>query len=298
MKYPKSPALGITLLLQLFLFAVAVLIESYVYASISLAARLGLSCITSALVFGAPFLAYILLTKQRPKDLLVCATTSNDRTRNQKKLALEFILASALTVAAVNAVGNLTSFIAKLLGNESAAVIPTNISESALFFLRNVLFAAVLEELIFRGVILNASAGHSRIKRIMISATLFALMHCSLQQLPYAFVGGILLAYFAVRSGSILFAIGVHLTQNAVTFVFTVLQSKLDPSVLSLTSDVTFIAFSVIGIIALGYFIFEEVKVGKEAMIDPVTDENAEKLLSLPLIAYVILTAVITALTF
>ena len=297
MKYPKAPALGITLLLQLFIFAVSVLIESYAFTLLSLTSRLALSCATAILIFGFPTLAYLFLTKQRLKDLLKCNVISNDRTRNRRKLVLEFVLASALTVAAVNAIGNLTSFIMSLLGKEITSVIPSTAGESTLFFLRNVLLAAVLEELIFRGVILNACDGNSKIKRIMISASLFALMHCSLQQLPYAFVGGILIAYFALRSGSVLFAIGVHLSQNAVTFVFTMLQTKIEPTLLNTVSDATFIAFSVIGTLALCYFISDEIKVKKEASIKPVTDKKAESIFSLPLIAYVILTAVITAFT-
>jgi hypothetical protein len=47
-----------------------------------------------------------------------------------------------------------------------------------------------------------------------VSALLFALLHASLYQLPYAFVGGLLLGLAAVWGGSPLFAVLFHFLSN------------------------------------------------------------------------------------
>jgi membrane protease YdiL (CAAX protease family) len=80
--------------------------------------------------------------------------------------------------------------------------------------LSHALLPALLEEGLMRLCILTLLTRRSSSWAIPQSALLFALLHASLYQLPYAFVGGILLALVTVYGGSVLYAVLFHLFNN------------------------------------------------------------------------------------
>ena len=82
------------------------------------------------------------------------------------------------------------------------------------------LMAPVLEEVVFRGAILNALRKWltSDTAAILLSSLLFALLHFNPAQMPHAFLIGILLAWLCLRTGSILPAIVFHWVNNITAF--------------------------------------------------------------------------------
>ncbi len=88
-------------------------------------------------------------------------------------------------------------------------------------FLNMFLYAflpAIAEEIIFRGVILQGLRKNmSDSISILISAALFALMHCNLQQLVFPMLIGLILGWIATRTGSLLSSIIVHFVNNSIT---------------------------------------------------------------------------------
>lgn len=86
--------------------------------------------------------------------------------------------------------------------------------------LRIVIIAPIVEELIFRGVIM---AGFSRIYHpvfaILFSALLFALFHLNPWQFPAAFELGLILGWIRIRTGSVLACIAGHAIHNGLVFL-------------------------------------------------------------------------------
>jgi len=86
--------------------------------------------------------------------------------------------------------------------------------------LRIVIIAPIVEELIFRGVIM---AGFSRIYHpvfaILFSALLFALFHLNPWQFPAAFALGLILGWIRIRTGSVLACISGHAIHNGLVFL-------------------------------------------------------------------------------
>ena len=85
--------------------------------------------------------------------------------------------------------------------------------------LTHALLPAVLEEGLMRLCVLTLLARRARGQAIFQSALLFALMHASLYQLPYAFVGGVFLALAATVGGSFLYAVLFHLANNLLSLL-------------------------------------------------------------------------------
>lgn len=80
--------------------------------------------------------------------------------------------------------------------------------------------APVVEEVLFRGIILPGFLTHySRKKAILVSALLFALVHANPWQFTPAFVAGLITAYLFVRTGSLLLCIFVHALNNSLGFI-------------------------------------------------------------------------------
>jgi membrane protease YdiL (CAAX protease family) len=104
--------------------------------------------------------------------------------------------------------------------------------------LRIVIIAPIIEELIFRGVIMS---GFSRIYHpvwaIFFSALLFALFHLNPWQFAAAFALGLILGWIRIRTGSVLACIAGHAIHNGLVFLsvyyfneikgFSIMQSGL-----------------------------------------------------------------------
>lgn len=82
-------------------------------------------------------------------------------------------------------------------------------------FLYMGLGAPIVEELVFRGVILRGLEPYGKRFAIMASAVLFGLFHGNLVQSPYAFVVGLVLGYTAMEY-SIVWAMVLHMLNNLV----------------------------------------------------------------------------------
>ncbi|MCQ2129376.1 MAG: CPBP family intramembrane metalloprotease [Bacteroidaceae bacterium] len=86
------------------------------------------------------------------------------------------------------------------------------------------ILAPVVEELVFRGVILKhllltRKFANGHWLAIAITAALFGLAHGNLAQMPHAFLLGLLLGWLYYRTGSILPSIALHLTNNVTAVV-------------------------------------------------------------------------------
>ena len=80
------------------------------------------------------------------------------------------------------------------------------------------------EEFLFRGAILSNLLPFGRSNAILISSLMFALMHQNPSQLFYTFVAGILLGTVYERTGSIWNSTILHVFNNLISVILTVLS--------------------------------------------------------------------------
>lgn len=92
-----------------------------------------------------------------------------------------------------------------------------------------VLIAPVVEEVLFRGLILRGLLGRWRpAAAILLSAALFSLMHLNLAQIPVTFVLGAVLGWVYVRTRSLGLCIAGHAINNAAAFLIGPLPFEVD----------------------------------------------------------------------
>ncbi|HZH72195.1 MAG TPA: type II CAAX endopeptidase family protein [Mariniphaga sp.] len=82
-------------------------------------------------------------------------------------------------------------------------------------FFRVVVVAPVIEELIFRGIILSGlRKNYPAISAVFISAVLFSLFHLNPWQMPATFILGLILGWIMIRTRNIILAIIGHSINN------------------------------------------------------------------------------------
>lgn len=100
----------------------------------------------------------------------------------------------------------------------SDATVYSGVEYLFLGILLTAVLPAIFEEITHRGLVLQFCGGNVH-KRVLLSALLFALMHQNIMQTGYTFVGGLLMGYITVLSGSIFPAILMHAFNNLLVVI-------------------------------------------------------------------------------
>lgn len=94
--------------------------------------------------------------------------------------------------------------------------------------LRIVIIAPIVEELIFRGIIMSGfTRNYNAVFAIFFSALLFALFHLNPWQFPAAFTLGLILGLIRIRTGSVLACIAGHAIHNGLVFLSVLYYNDL-----------------------------------------------------------------------
>ena len=130
-------------------------------------------------------------------------------------VTLPLILPSVLLVMGL-------SFLTSLLMSLFGAMPPTTTASYDFFgsFTLHALLPAVCEELVFRFIPLVLLAPHSKKSAVVISALLFAFVHASPYQIPYALVAGAVYMALDVGTGSVIPSIILHLCNNTIALLW------------------------------------------------------------------------------
>ena len=99
---------------------------------------------------------------------------------------------------------------------------PANVGQFLLFVLQASIIPALVEEVAIRGIVMPPLRKYGDRFAIVMSAIIFALMHGNMQQIPFAFVAGLVLGYFAISTGSVWTSIAIHAATNFVSVLATV----------------------------------------------------------------------------
>jgi membrane protease YdiL (CAAX protease family) len=130
---------------------------------------------------------------------------------------------------------------------------PTGAAPFIAYFFISVVAPTILEEAVFRGVMLQSLRRFGDNFAVWVTSILFALIHGNLLQGPYALLLGLVMGYFVVRSGSIWPAIIIHFINNLIVFVFQFVQWRGGQELFEFAAVTLFIASVILGIIGVVY---------------------------------------------
>lgn len=172
----------------------------------------------------------------------------------------------------------------------------------SIMLLRLALIPAVMEEILFRGVIFSTMKNLSLKKACFLTGFIFALCHLSPQQFLYAFLGGTFFAYMVYITDSIIPSILTHLTINSMQVLTFSLSSNIETgaevSIFNSILSLFLLSLPVIPVISVLLLILSKKNPKKAKKLKlqiedrdlwenesfPLKKEYEEKFISLPLI--------------
>ena len=110
---------------------------------------------------------------------------------------------------------------------EPAFFSPVTVPGKLLYVLIAAVLPAFLEEMIFRGIILQNLRRFGDETALFLSAFFFAVFHLNLSQIPYAFLMGLCLGYFVLRTGSLWAGILLHFCNNGLSLLWEFIDPLL-----------------------------------------------------------------------
>ncbi|MCG6189007.1 CPBP family intramembrane glutamic endopeptidase [Maribellus maritimus] len=241
---------GIVILGMLFLNPVNIVLEKLIGKEASM-------FIYYLLAIGLPFLIVYTIRKRKTRE-------DSFNLNIENKLIIPFVVAGtiALLFGIISPIGSLIPM-------------PENIqkvfmdfgSQTGFFpFLLMVVAAPILEELIFRGIILDGLLkNYSPEKSILLSSFLFGLVHLN----PWQFVTGFIIGLFAgwvyYKTQSLSLTIIIHATANLSGYImryFIDMDSSMDDSLVRMYGGLTNLIFVILGSIIIAsaciYFLGKE----------------------------------------
>ena len=115
-----------------------------------------------------------------------------------------------------------------------------------------VILAPIMEELIFRKLVLDRLAGYGPAVAMVVSALVFGLAHGNFYQFFYAFLLGLIFAYIYLRTGKVRYSMMLHMMVNFCGSVIPILLLRVadENEVAAILASVTQLTF--MGVFMLG----------------------------------------------
>ena len=158
-----------------------------------------------------------------------------ERIERHKMTVGQYILSAIICTGiayAANFAGTLMTtvigfFTGNTVKNEISMMVTSMSPWSVLFY--TVLCAPVMEEFVFRKLIVDRAVRYGQGVAVVISGLMFGLFHGNLNQFVYAATIGAFLAYLYVRTGNLKITISLHMLFNFIGgFVPSMLLRKID----------------------------------------------------------------------
>lgn len=133
---------------------------------------------------------------------------------------------------------------------------------------------AILEELLFRGYVLQSLRVAGDRNALWISSLLFGLMHGTIQQIPFAFLLGLVFGYIVLKTGDIRTSMILHFLNNGISVVLEFIAMNKSESFGNALYMIFYIVSVTLGVIAIA------VLTGRFRTRTPVVGDNPNPFLT------------------
>ena len=132
--------------------------------------------------------------------------------------------------------------------------VPETVPGIIIYFITMALAPAFIEEMVFRGVIMQSLRRFGDIFALVASSLIFGIFHLNLIQMPYAFIVGLCIGYFVMRTGSLWVGVIIHFINNTVSAAMELIMPQISEETLifiNLVYNFVCVILAVIAVIAL-----------------------------------------------
>lgn len=166
---------------------------------------------------------------------------------------------TALMVFAGYSVCTISNFFVLLLNNNlkifglenktGTEFVTKTTNDEILFFIAIAIIPALVEEFIFRGVILNFLRKHGDGFAILVSSILFGIFHGNFVQIPFAFIVGLTCGVLMVKTNSIIVPMLLHFLNNGTSVLIDISKNHLYENTFIILYSIIMLILAVAGFI-------------------------------------------------
>ncbi|WP_434309922.1 lysostaphin resistance A-like protein [Hominifimenecus sp. rT4P-3] len=170
------------------------------------------------------------------------------------KLLAEYFMVGYALMYIGSLIGQGMNFLVSLfLNRRTFNGIEAIVTESSVWlnFLLISILAPIIEEFLFRKVIMDRLLAYGERAAVLVSALMFGLYHGNLYQFFYAFLVGIILGLLYARSGRLGYSIGFHILFNSLGSLVSVFILEKDLLWLTMLSTVLLLTVAALGVVFL-----------------------------------------------
>ena len=183
-------------------------------------------------------------------EILPFGTTYNrDLAINLVMVFIPVMIMSALGINSISAV--IQDFLGIEFTSSVGDISLKGMKETFLGVLSIAVVPAVVEETVIRGIVMQPLRRFGDKFAIIASAVLFACMHGNMVQIPYTVVGGMLLGYLAVATGSLWPSIVLHFVNNLYSVIVLSTNDNFGENVSVIAVVIMLITFTAVGVFGL-----------------------------------------------
>ena len=225
----------------------------------------------------AYFLIFIIYSKLHKIDIKNATSLTIPKLNKRTNIALHFIVSLLTFVTffcSLNFINMITHFLSQGLVAPASSVPLANFGQFLLSVLFFAVVPAVVEELLFRGLIFNGLKNSFNIKvAVILSSIIFALIHFSVFQTVYQLILGVVLSLTLLFTNSLLLTMLMHFLNNfLIAFISYLSHGKsifefANFGVLEIILSIVIFLVGVATVCFIFYFIKRLVKDGKNSKI-------------------------------
>ncbi len=129
--------------------------------------------------------------------------------------------------------------------------IPQALPAKLMYIFTMTVAPAFIEEMVFRGIVMQSLRRFGDMFALVASALIFGIFHLNLIQMPYAFILGLFIGYFVMRTGSLWVGIIIHFLNNGIATVLTMTEPYCSENIYLFINLMYSLVAVVCGIIAM-----------------------------------------------
>lgn len=110
---------------------------------------------------------------------------------------------------------------------------------------------ALVEEFACRGIMIGLLKKYGEAFAVIATAILFGVMHGNFEQIPFAFLVGLVLGFVYVKTRSIWVCVGVHFINNFISVLFSYMPQNMDMGIQNVLYTVYLIAAMLVAVVGV-----------------------------------------------
>ena len=210
--------------------------------------------VTSIISLGLPFvIAFVLMKKKK-----IITKLPYQKPQDVKSSVFLTMLAIPTMVFSSIVINYISFFIQILMGVTFSDNMPDNkvvtIPSMIMTFISIAVVPAIIEEFAIRGTVMQPLRRFGDKFAIIVSALFFSLLHGNMVQIPYTFVGGLILGFLMIKTKSMWPPMILHFINNGYSVVIMIVGDIFGEKWGNISAYLMWAVFAIIGVIGLiGY---------------------------------------------